>query len=113
MSLEDGELNLVKPGETLPVITLRGGDWLEFSRKVFDHVEEYTVPQYGDRGEDAISKWTAKDCIKQVEKYLSRFGRNSREGQQERDFLKAAHYIQMAYDKYIEDQRKEKQSCLK
>lgn len=30
----------------------RGKDWLAFSAKVLAHIEEYTVPQYGDKGED-------------------------------------------------------------
>lgn len=84
--------------------SLRGDDFLKFGAKVFEHIENYTVPQYGDKGSDQCTEYTAEDCVKQAQKYLSRFGRNSREGQQELDFKKAAHYIQMAHDKYIEEQ---------
>jgi hypothetical protein len=57
------------------------------------------VPQYGDRGEDIITNYSAEDCIKQAEKYMKRFGKNKREGQEKLDLLKAVHYIQCAYDK--------------
>jgi hypothetical protein len=77
----------------------RGYDWNVFAIKVWQHIENYTVPQYGDRGEDSISEWSAEDCMKQVERYVKRFGKNARPGQEKLDLLKAAHYIQCAYDK--------------
>jgi hypothetical protein len=84
---------------TIDRITLRGSDWLSFSTEVFEHIETYTVPQYGDKGEDSASEYTAEDCIKQAQKYMSRFGRNSRPGQERLDLLKAAHYVQLAASK--------------
>ena len=83
----------------------RAGDFTVFGAKVVDHIEHYTVPQYGDAPNDQAEEWTAADCVKQAQKYMNRFGRNSRHGQQELDFLKAAHYIQLAYDKYIAEQQ--------
>ena len=80
----------------------RERQWLEFSEKVATHLREYTVPQYGDVGEDAITDYTAQDCIKQVEKYAKRFGSQSRQGQQNLDFLKIAHYVQCADEKYCD-----------
>lgn len=74
----------------------RGEDWRAFSSEVNEHIEEYTVPQYGDKGEDQATTYTVEDHIKQAQKYLARFGRNSRPGQEMLDFRKAAHYIQMA-----------------
>jgi len=81
----------------------RGNDWQNFSDGVLNHIEEYTVPQYGDKGADQATEYTAADCIKQAQKYLSRFGKNSREGQQQLDFMKVCHYVQMASDKYAEE----------
>jgi len=80
----------------------RAKDWIEFSIKVLAHIEGYTIPQYGDKGEDQITNWSCEDCLKVVGKRLDRFGRNSREGQQQLDFLKMAHEVQLANDKYIE-----------
>lgn len=77
--------------------SLRGQDWDDFSRLVRAHIEGYTVPQYGDKGEDQATNYAAADHVKQVEKYMNRHGRNARPGQDELDFLKAAHYLQMGY----------------
>ena len=82
-------------------MSLRGDDWLEFSRQVKRHIENYTVPQYGDKGMDICTHYTAEECLTQAKKYIERYGRNSREGQQELDFLKMAHFIQMAYEKHM------------
>ena len=82
--------------------TVRGMDFLVLAIKIIDHIETYTVPQYGDKGKDECTNYTVCDCIKQAQKYLARYGRNRREGQQALDFIKAAHYIQMAHDKYKE-----------
>ena len=86
--------------------TKRGNDWIQFAAKVLEHIELYTVPQYGDKGEDLASDYTIEECLKQAEKYLKRYGKNQREGQQELDFMKAAHFIQMAADKYNEQKGK-------
>jgi hypothetical protein len=83
-------------------LSLRAKDWIEFSMKVLAHIESYTIPQYGDKGADQITNWTAEECLKAVKKRLDRFGRNSRDNQQELDFMKMAHEVQLAYDKYLE-----------
>jgi len=80
----------------------REKQWLEFSERVAKHLREYTVPQYGDVGEDEITNYAVEDCVKQVEKYAKRYGSQSREGQQELDFVKMAHYTQCAWEKYEE-----------
>lgn len=79
-------------------MTKRGKNWTNFSYKVFDHIENYTVPQYGDEGNDLASGYNAEDCVKQAQKYIARFGKNSRPGQEKLDLIKAAHYLQMAHD---------------
>lgn len=77
-------------------LSLRGEDWQAFADEVTEHIENYTVPQYGDKGEDMASDYTAQDCVNQVKKYMARHGRNSRPGQDRLDLLKSAHYLQLA-----------------
>lgn len=77
-------------------MTKRGEQWQNFANEVFSHIEQYTAPQYGDEGEDPVSDYSAEDCVNQAKKYLARFGKNARPGQERLDMLKAAHYIQMA-----------------
>lgn len=84
-----------------PPMSEREKQWLEFSERVAKHLREYTVPQYGDVGEDEITNYTDKTCVEQVCKYGKRFGSQSREGQQELDFVKMAHYTQCAWEKYL------------
>lgn len=86
-------------------VSARAQDWLDFSFEVLKHIEKYTVPQYGDKPNDAVEDWTAEDCIKAVKKYSSRFGKNMRKGQQELDFLKIAHFAQLAAMKYEEEKK--------
>jgi hypothetical protein len=75
--------------------------WAEFSLDVVEHIESYTVPQYGDAGADIASEYTVAHCVEQMKKYIARAGRNSRgDKEAERDFLKIAHYAQMARDIY-------------
>ena len=77
----------------------RGKDWQKFSTEVLKHIEEYTVQQYGDKGEDQCTEFTEQDFITQLKKYINRFGRNSRTGQDKLDLMKIAHYAQMLYEK--------------
>jgi NTP pyrophosphatase (non-canonical NTP hydrolase) len=80
----------------------RGQDWLDFAFMVADHIENYTVPQYGDKGEDQASDWSVEMLLEQTKKYANRFGKNQREGQETLDFMKGAHYLQMAMTKLKE-----------
>ena len=77
----------------------RTKDWNEFAAKVADHIENYTVPQYGDAPNDNVEAWSAKDCIAQIQKYAARFGANRRVGQEQLDLMKIAHYAQLAVGK--------------
>lgn len=81
-------------------VSQRGRDWLEFSDAVFAHIENYTVPQYGDKGEDLITGYEVRDCVEHIKKYGKRFGQQSRDGQQELDFMKIAHFAQCAWEKW-------------
>jgi hypothetical protein len=73
--------------------------WLSFSSKVEAHIINYTIPQYGDAGNDLATSYTPESCIAQIKKYAARFGKNSRPGQDKLDLLKIVHYAQMAYDR--------------
>lgn len=85
-------------------MSLRGDDWLDFSKKVSNHIEGYTVPQYGDKGNDEADDFTAEECVKHIKRYVARHGKNSRPGQDELDLLKIAHYAQMAHTKLQEQE---------
>lgn len=82
----------------------RGIDWIHFSAEVTNHVETYTVPQYGDKPNDQITEWSIEDCFRDVKKRMARYGKNVREGEQLRDFLKMVHVIQIAATKFQEEQ---------
>lgn len=84
-------------------LSVRGQEWVSFAVEVLLHIENYTVPQYGDKGEDNLTDWLPGDCLKQTGKYASRHGRNSREQQDLLDILKSAHYSQVAFTKLTED----------
>ena len=77
-------------------LSQRGSDFLVFASQVIDHIENYTVPQYGDKGDDQASDFKSHDHVVQAKKYLNRYGKNSRPGQEILDLIKTAHYCQMA-----------------
>ena len=76
-------------------LSLREQDWIAFSNIVLAHIRDYTLPQYGDRGNDLATDFTSADCALAISKYSKRHGKNSRPGQDGLDFLKIAHYAQM------------------
>lgn len=78
----------------------RAEEWIRFSNEVLAHIENYTVPQYGDYPDDQMTEWTIPECFKAVTKRVARYGRNSREGQQNLDFKKMAHEVCIAWAKY-------------
>ena len=79
--------------------TMRGRLWCDFAEAVLEHIEEYTVPQYGDAPDDELSEWTSTECMTAIRKYTRRHGKNSREGQDALDCLKIAHYACAAHVK--------------
>lgn len=83
-----------------PRVSKRAAAWREFAAVVEKHIEEYTVPQYGDEGEDQVTEFGAMDCLVQLKKYANRYGRNVRTGQEELDFVKMAHYVQLLARKH-------------
>lgn len=72
-------------------------DWVEFTLKVYAHIVEYVIPQYGDKHEDLAANYTQQQCIDQIRKYSARFGKNIRPDQDNLDLIKIAHYAQIAY----------------
>lgn len=82
--------------------TLRSVEWLRFAKEVLEHIETYTVPQYGDKGSDQCSEFNDTDFITQMKRYLNRYGKNAREGQEKLDLLKNAHYSCMLHAKLTE-----------
>jgi len=80
-------------------LSKRGEQWQEFSAKVLDHIENYTVPQYGDAPDDQAEGWTFDQCMESIQRYKNRAGSNARPGEEGRDLLKIAHYACLASGK--------------
>jgi len=83
-------------------LSTRGQEWKEFSDAVLHHIETYTIPQYGDKGDDMLSTYDTDHgrivaCISSIQKYTCRWRRNARPQEAERDFLKIAHYAAMIW----------------
>lgn len=75
--------------------------WEKFSDQILKHIEQYTLPQYGnDTGNEQVDSFTIEDCFQNILRYVNR--RHARiRGNKEalRDLLKIAHYASFAYDK--------------
>jgi len=78
-------------------ISKRGQAWVQFSDMVLRHIEDYTVPQYGDEGDDLAQDYTEEEAFRNITKLIRRFGRNARPAEQGRDFVKMAHWAQIAW----------------
>lgn len=81
-------------------------EWDDFSLQVLMHIDQYAIPQYkSDNEEDnKINAENSERCIKAIDKYVKRFGKNARGPQEQlRDIIKIAHYAQMAYDAFKEE----------
>lgn len=83
-------------------MSYRGDEWDRFSGVVQNHIEDYTIPQYGDGPNDFVETMSDGDVELQITKYVKRFGNNAR-GQEEaqRDLVKIAHYCAILYSKRI------------
>ena len=76
-------------------------DFMDFVEQMVIHIDEYTVPQYGDGPNDESEHYTLEFICNQIRKYLARFTSGVRgEQEQLRDYLKIAHYAQMAWKLY-------------
>lgn len=86
-------------------ISAKALDWLSFSDSVVNHIENYVIPQYGDKGKDPYSENELIEFLKQIDKYTKRnINGNKRDGQLKLDLLKIAHCAQMAFEK-LDDNR--------
>lgn len=84
---------------TVDYDSLRAEEFVQFARAVLEHIDTYTVPQYGDKGSDLASEYTRQKCLEEIKKYAARAMTNARgPAEAMRDLLKIAHYSQMAYD---------------
>ena len=85
-------------------VSARGQEWNTFVDVVLNHIESYTVQQYGDKGADMATQMSEQECIKQIERYCRRFGKGARgQAEQLRDLLKVAHYACITYYKLVDD----------
>lgn len=84
----------------------RANQWKWFSKRVLEHVENYTVPQYGDYPDDLCTGMSIENLRMQLKKYTARLGNNAR-GREEgiRDLVKIAHYACMLYSKEMDSDR--------
>jgi len=74
--------------------------WQDFAREVGDHIETYTIPQYGDYPDDQLSTWTLEDFATTIKRYSNRMGKNVRGLEEDkRDMLKISHYASCAWHK--------------
>ena len=78
----------------------RAKDFSVFAVIVERHIENYTVPQYGDAPKDPIEEWTPKQCMDSIKRYTERIDSNRR-GHLEslRDMVKIAHLAGVAFYK--------------
>lgn len=67
----------------------------EVCKAVIKHIDEYTVPQYGDYPNDNVEKWSKQYCIDMVAKYKAREGTSQR-SEGNLDYWKMMHYSQLA-----------------
>jgi hypothetical protein len=78
--------------------TKRGMEWHEFSELVADHIDTYTIPQYGDAPDDQASAFSAHDMAVNIRRYVNRLESSQRgPDERQRDLLKIAHYCAMLY----------------
>jgi len=74
--------------------------WQDFAREVGDHIETYTIPQYGDYPDDQITNWTLEDFATTIKRYANRMGKNMRgDKDQKLDMQKIAHYAGVVWHK--------------
>jgi hypothetical protein len=78
----------------------RGKEWYIFSAIVAGHIENYTVPQYGDAPDDQASGFSEQDIAANMRRYVNRLESGVRGPvEAQRDLLKIAHYCALLYFK--------------
>lgn len=93
------ELNTIASDENV-VLSYRTKEFLHVAVKVIDHIESYTVPQYGDYPSDQITTATEDDILHDMSRYIKRAKTNARGPEEaQRDLLKIIHYSAILYKK--------------
>jgi len=71
-----------------------------FAEIVLEHIENYTVAQYGDAPNDPVETWTPAQCMDSVKRYADRI-ETGRRGSLEtiRDMVKIAHFACLSFGK--------------
>jgi len=78
--------------------TQSGKIWMDFHRAVLEHIEGYTVPQYGDFPDCPVARFTVQDIKTQLLRYINRMESNARgPAEAKRDCLKIAHYASILW----------------
>jgi len=84
----------------------RKEQWDNFSPMVGDHIDSYTVQQYGDMPNDQASGFTPEEVASHIKRYCNRVGKNARGiEEQKRDCLKMAHYACILYYKITGEEK--------
>jgi len=91
-------------------LSKREEQFMQFEIIVGEHINNYTIPQYGDAPDDEVEKWSAEQCVLAIQKYTKRFS-SSQRGRLEslRDMVKIAHFACLAFYKMepsIEEEKK-------
>lgn len=75
-------------------------EWYNFADNVSEHINNYTIPQYGDYPNDLLTS-TSNECIvHDMKRYLNRFGKGQRGCKEAmRDMLKIAQYAGVLYNR--------------
>lgn len=94
--------------KTIHMPPLKFNREIEFAKfvveEVLPHIKDYTIAQYGDAPDDQVESWSSEQCMKQIGKYVGRFGTNQRGSEDTlRDIKKIAHYAAMAFYKYLKE----------
>jgi hypothetical protein len=78
----------------------RERQFMEFGGLVCEHIDKYTIAQYGDIGADPCTDYTKADFDTIINKYVTRQrnGGGARGLYEDmRDYIKIAHYAAMCY----------------
>lgn len=75
--------------------------WEQFSAQVLEHIDQYTLVQYGNpEGDEQVDAFTVEDCFKNMERYFNRRNSSVRGNKERlRDVIKIARYAQLIYGK--------------
>lgn len=77
-----------------------------FAEEVVNHIETYTVKQYGDFPSDQLTEASKEDVVYNIRRYVNRINSGARgRVEAKRDMLKLAHYTQVLYDMMEAEER--------